>query len=162
MALYSFALALIAASMHSLAAAQQEERYTVWASVVFSRTGERTPEVLGIDPVTLTSLGAQQQYGSGQFFRERYFESYANFTTINGIDSAPLKGMSPEIPDVQKLYVQALDEQCNVASAQAFLQGLYPPVSFAGNTSELQEVVDPTSRLANNTYVSAFHARHVH
>lgn len=144
-------------ALHLISAAAQvtgDTRYTVWASVIFARTGERTPEVLGTEPVTLTSVGAQQQYANGQFFRQRYFESYNNFSTTNGIGPAPITGMNPEIPDVQKLYVQALDTQSTVASAQAFLQGLYPPVSFGGNESEVQAMVDPTSRLANDTYVT--------
>ncbi|KAK5165482.1 uncharacterized protein LTR77_009011 [Saxophila tyrrhenica] len=133
--------------------AQSDARYTVWASVIFSRTGERTPEVLGSEPVTLTSVGARQQELNGHFFRQRYFESFNNFSTDNGVGIAPLPGMNPQIPDVQKLYVQALDEQSSVASAQAFLQGLYPPVSFSGNASEVQAMVDPSGRVANGSYV---------
>lgn len=147
------ALSLLAALSLPSASAQTTSRYTVWSSVIFSRTGERTPEILGSQPVTLTSLGALQQQANGQFFRQRYFESFNNFTTINGVGPAPLTGMSPEIPDVQKLYVQALDEQAHIGSAQAFLQGLYPPVSFAGNSSQIQQMVDPTSRLGNGSYV---------
>ncbi len=151
---YRTSIALLVSCLVSATIAKNGIRYTVWSSVIFSRTGERTPEVLGYDPVTLTSVGAQQQYSAGQYFRQRYLESYNNFTTNNGIDLAPMPGMSPEIPDVQKLYVQALDEQYSVASAQAFLQGLYPPVSFTSNSSELQTIIDPTALLANNTYVS--------
>ena len=153
--MFAQVLPLLAALSITPALAQDTARYTVWASVIFSRTGERTPEVLGSSPITLTSVGALEQQANGQFFRQRYLESSTNFSTDNGIGPAPLRGMSPELPDVQKLYVQALDEQCHVASAQAFLQGLYPPVSFAGNSSQLQEVVDPTSRLGNGSYVSS-------
>jgi hypothetical protein len=154
--------ALLAALL-PIASAQiaDETRYTVWASVMFSRTGERTPEVLGYQPITLTSVGAQQQYSLGTYFRQRYFESSNNMTTTNGIDLAPLTGMSPEIPDVQKLYVQALDEQPFVASAQAFLQGLYPPLSLSGNESEIQTILDPSSKLANGSYVSEARAVHL-
>lgn len=159
MSFFRPAIALLAALLATLSAeatAQDigETRYTVWASVMFSRTGERTPEVLGYQPVTLTSVGAQQQHSLGAYFRQRYLDSFMNMTTTNGIDLAPLPGFPPEIPDVSRLYVQALDEQPYVASAQAFLQGLYPPVSLSSNASEIQTIVDPTSKLANGTYVS--------
>ncbi len=158
----SLTVPLLIAALHLISAAAQTTgttRYTVWASVIFSRTGERTPEVLGSDPTVLTSVGAQQQFANGQFFRERYFEPHNNFSTTNGIGPAPITGMNPEVPDVQKLYVQALDTQSTVASAQAFLQGLYPPVSFGGNQSEVQAMIDPTSRLANDSYVSTTKGR---
>ena len=157
--MFGFILPLLAALHLTSVTAQGEvpsSRYTVWASVIFTRTGDRTPEILGTDPVTLTSLGAQQQYTNGQFFRQRYLESASNFSSTNGVGPAPLKGMSAEVPDVRKLFVQALDEQSSVASAQAFLQGLYPPVDLGGNQSEIQTLVDPTSQVAggNQSYVS--------
>jgi hypothetical protein len=138
----------------TLAQSVPTTRYTVWASVLFSRTGDRTPEILGSAPTTLTSLGAQQQYSNGAFFRQRYLTSSSNFSMTNGVGPAPMTGMSAEVPDVRKLYVQALDEQSSVASAQAFLQGLYPPVDFGGNMSEVQEMVDPSGRVAGGSYVS--------
>ena len=132
-------------------------RYTVWASVLFARTGERTPEVLGDIPTTLTSLGAQQMYNVGSFFRERYISTYGS---TNGIDSAPIQGMSANELNNNQLYVMALDQQYNVASAQAFMQGLYPPYSLSSNDSDQVRLLDPTSLLANNSYVCLiFHGR---
>lgn len=123
-------------------------KYTVWSSVIFSRTGERTPELLPNTSQSLTSLGAQQQYDVGTFFRERYLQTYGS---TNGIDSAPIQDMSVDELDGDQLYVMALDQQYNVASAQAFLQGLYPPYSLSNNTSG---TLDPSGLdLANGTYV---------
>lgn len=127
-----------------------EHKYTVWSSVLFSRTGERTPELLGDLPTTLTSLGAQQMYNAGSFFRERYIST---FGSTNGIDSAPIQGMSSNELDGDQLYVMALDQQYNVASAMAFMQGLYPPYSLCSNDSDVARLLDPTGFLANNSCV---------
>ena len=150
-----FALAIAVAATilltpTSYAQDTDEHKYTVWSSVLFSRTGERTPEILGDLPTTLTSLGAQQQYAAGSFFRERYISS---FGSNNGVDSAPIQGLSPNELNGEQLYVMALDQQWNVASAQAFMQGLYPPFSLGNNESDTARLLDPTNFLANNTYV---------
>lgn len=131
-------------------------KYTVWSSVIFARTGERTPEILG--DTVLTSLGAQQQYNSGTFFRQRYLSSLGS---ANGIDSAPIQGMSALELDNNQLYVMALDQQYNIASAQAFIQGLFPPHSLSGNDSEVLSSLDPSGVLANNTYVRTWSRRRV-
>lgn len=149
--------ALVAAvALLPLTVAQQDKQYTVWSSVIFSRTGDRTPLILGDIPTTLTSLGAQQAYSAGAFFRNRYIASVPNLfdnsseSEAQGIDKAPLWGLSAESVDVQQLYAQALDTQASVASAQAFLQGFYPP--FVLNES-MALTMDPTSVLANGTFV---------
>ncbi|KAK5132318.1 hypothetical protein LTR08_009226 [Meristemomyces frigidus] len=129
-----------------LVAAQED--YIIWASVIYSRTGERTPEVLGFIPTTLTSLGAQQAYNSGSFFRDRYLNTP---TIIDGVTSAPLEGLSANTIDVLQLYVSALDLQHSTGSAQAFVQGLYPP--FTLNSSAWASQLDPTSQLGNGSYV---------
>ena len=139
----------VAAGLTAMVAVPQAvlaEQYTVWASVIFARTGDRTPQVLGFSPTTLTSLGAQQQYHSGAFFRERYIDSTTNANVLN---SAPLSGLSADWLDSMQVYIQSLDVQYTVASAQAFLQGLYPP--FTLNTSAT--TLPDSSILANRTYV---------
>jgi len=90
------------------------QQYVVWSSVIFSRTGERTPEVLGKLPVTLTSLGAKQAYNAGAFFRDRYVSTDAS---QEGITGAPLQGLSADSIDNTQLYAEALDQQYTVASA---------------------------------------------
>ncbi|KAK5121729.1 hypothetical protein LTR85_004604 [Meristemomyces frigidus] len=143
----ALAVAVLATLSLTASTVAAQEDYTVWASVIFSRTGERTPEVLGYIPTTLTSLGAQQAHNSGAFFRDRYISSVS---IIDGVDSAPMQGLSAESIDSMQMYVAALDEQYTVASAQAFLQGLYPPYTLNSSTAS---VLDPTSVLANGTYV---------
>ncbi|KAF2767553.1 phosphoglycerate mutase-like protein, partial [Teratosphaeria nubilosa] len=123
--------------------------YTVWSSVIFSRTGERTPDALSTNnlPTTLTSLGAHEQYASGSAFRKRYITSSGDST---GGSSAPIYGLNTDAINSAELYVMAADLQYAVASAQAFLQGFYPPSAL--NTSAAP-TLDPTSMLANGTYL---------
>lgn len=130
--------------------ALDDTRYTVWSTVIFSRTGERTPATLGHIPTQLTSLGAQQQYAMGQFFRERYLTSMGS---ADGINSAVISGMATNIPDWEQMYVFGLQYQWTLASAQAFMQGFYPPFQLIDNDTEVQTSYDPTSVLANTSYV---------
>jgi hypothetical protein len=130
--------------------AQDDSRYTVWSTVIFSRTGERTPATLGGIPTQLTSLGAQQQFTMGQFFRERYLTSMGS---SDGVDSAPISGMNPNIPNWVQMYAFGLDYQYTLAAAQAFMQGFYPPFQLVNNATEVRETYDPTSVLANTSYV---------
>lgn len=124
----------------------QEGVYTVWSSVLFLRAGDRTPLVLGPLETALTSLGAQQLYSAGQFFRNRYItDSAANQTAI-----APLNGLNVYTQDDLQTYVLALDQQYVTASAQAFMQGFYPPHNLSTVTGN---GLDMSNVLANGTYV---------
>lgn len=132
--------------------AQDESKYTVWSSVVFSRTGERTPATLGDIPTQLTPLGAQQMFGMGSFFRERYVTSMGS---TDGIDSAPISGLSAYTPDLTQIYVFSLDMQYTLASAQAFMQGFYPPVMYneTSSDSDTEKLLNPFGVLANGSFV---------
>ena len=143
-------VALLATVILTPEVVADQQQYTVWSSVIYSRTGERTPEVLGYIPTTLTSLGAQQAYNSGAFFRDRYIPT-ASSPTHDGRAGAPLYGLSANSVNGRQLYVGALDEQYTVASAQAFLQGLYPPYTL---NSSMAYLMDPTS-ISNGSYVSS-------
>lgn len=149
-------IAVVSALLFTLA----DTKYTVWSSVIFSRTGERTPSILDIGntPIQLTSLGARQQYDAGSFFRKRYLES---FGTKDGLNGGPIAGLSKNTPDVKQLYVEALDMQTTVASAQAFMQGFYPPFQLTTNDTDIQHILDPTSVLANGTYVRSVLCIHI-
>lgn len=124
-----------------------QNNYVIWSSVVVLSAGDHTPLTLGTSPATLTSLGAQQLYLDGQFFRERYITD----VTSNQTAAAPLVGLNPYTVDDEQTYVLALDEQYTVASAQAFMQGFYPPFALNTTTSGM---IQSTSFLANGTYVS--------
>ncbi|KAF2721635.1 phosphoglycerate mutase-like protein [Polychaeton citri CBS 116435] len=120
-------------SPSSVLAQSSGRRYTVWSSVIFSRTGERTPRMLGNISPQLTSLGAQQQYDTGAFFRNRYIQSQdANSSSgaYDDLDKAPLQNLNQWSSNPVDVWVGAMDDQYSSASAQAFLQGLYPPVQL--------------------------------
>ncbi|KXS98204.1 hypothetical protein AC578_280 [Pseudocercospora eumusae] len=133
-----------------------DRQYTVWSSVILTRTGERTPEILGNIPTTLTAVGANQAYQAGQFFRQRYIESAydRNRTGSNGAEyaGAPLYGLNTDVFGPMQLFAIALEQQYNQGTAQAFMQGLYPPWTPDSNTST-PGMVSPTNVLANGTYV---------
>lgn len=132
----------------------QTEEYTVLSTVVFVRSGERTPQILGTEPSMLTSLGAQQAYAAGSFFRDRYVSSA---TSRSGIDQAPLRGLSANSYDPRQMYILAVDTHPTAATAQAFMQGFYPPYVLNESTAAL---VEPSSVLANESYVSITSSLH--
>ncbi|KAM0717181.1 hypothetical protein Q7P37_007033 [Cladosporium fusiforme] len=124
--------------------------YNVLASVAFVRTGERSPpQQLGRLPTALTSLGAQQAHNAGSFLRSRYV---ATSSSSSGAVRAPLRGLKVNSADPRQFYVLALDTQPTVTSAQAFVQGFYPPSVLNESTAAL---MDPTSVLANGTYIES-------
>lgn len=141
------ALAVFALSIVSPAEAQRAPR--VWASVVFQRTGERTPVLAGERLLHLTPLGAQQSYSSGQYFRERYLTAPVNSTVTEG---ARLMRIDSNFLSEDEIYVGVLDQQFNGASAQAFLQGLYPPTAVGATDGDA--VINAGGILANGSYVS--------
>lgn len=138
-------------------AQDSDQQYYVWSSVVVQRTGERTPEIIGdgSTPVILTSIGANQAYEAGAWFRRRYIDAQipTNRNGSNGAfdNGAPLWRLNADIYSNLETYAMALDQQWNVATATAFLQGLYPPAS-PGNSSGSS--VSPTSWTSDNQYVS--------
>ena len=134
------------------AIAQDDTKYTVWSSVIFSRTGERTPSILGDTPMQLTSVGALQQQSSGSFFRDRYLESFGGTSGLPS-EGAPIAGLNVYTPDQRQLYIFGLDMQISLASAQAFMQGFYPPFQLTSNNTEVDRLLDPTNIVANGTYV---------
>jgi hypothetical protein len=112
-------------------AAQTVLQEQIWGSVIFSLYGDRTPFILP-QTNTLTPLGAQQLYNAGSGFRDRYivppqtpFSEYSVSTVINGISEFQL--------DNNEVTMESTTDQFVVASAQAFIQGLYPPLQLSSN-----------------------------
>src|SRR5436190_14616981 len=97
----------------------------IWATVIFSQYGDRTPYIL---PQTymLTPLGAQQLYSAGSGFRGRYI-SAGTSSSQNGA-STLIDGISEFQLDTNQVTTESAADQFIVASAQAFMQGLYPPL----------------------------------
>ncbi|EXJ74931.1 uncharacterized protein A1O5_01627 [Cladophialophora psammophila CBS 110553] len=109
------------------ATAQALLKEQVLSTFIYTRYGDRTPSVLPLSP-TLTPLGAQQLFEAGDKVRQRYLvpvDGAAKSTTISGIASYQL--------EYDQLTILSTDDQYVSASAQAFLQGLYPPLQTSSN-----------------------------
>ncbi|EEQ88917.1 hypothetical protein RJZ56_004967 [Blastomyces dermatitidis] len=109
----------------------------IWSSVVYTFYGEHSPHALPY-PITLTPLGAQQLVEVGSTFRGRYLDNVE--TRIGGLSLHML------VPG--EITVLARTEPAAVASAEAFMQGFYPPVpNSSGNTTsrDLADMVNGTA-----------------
>jgi hypothetical protein len=122
--------------------AQTVLREHIWSTVIYTRYGDRTPYILPTAN-TLTPLGATQLYRAGNRFRDRYLASAPSNgnTVIQGISSFQL--------DNDQVSVISLNDQFIVASAQAFMQGLYPPLMASSNAT----FINGQSQLANGSNI---------
>lgn len=101
--------------------AQDNSRQMNWGSVVFTRNGETVPPG-AVGTNSLTPVGAQQLVGAGRAFRERYIAPDWG----HDLASSTINGLSP-ILNNDEIEISSTPELNVVASAQAFMQGLYPP-----------------------------------
>ena len=119
-------------ALSSPACSQNASTETIWSSVVVTRYGDRTP-LISPQLSVLTPLGAQQLYSAGSLFRDRYIAPPSP-----GSDRLlQIDGISPFEIDVTQTFVQSTIDEFTLASAQAFMQGLYPPVNSLGLSSIL-------------------------
>ncbi|TKA67381.1 hypothetical protein B0A49_09780 [Cryomyces minteri] len=109
---------------------------TVLGVYMFHRHGDRTPK--STPPANLTALGYSQVYTSGQYYRKRYIAANAALK-INGINT--------DIVKQSQIAVSAPSDVVLQNSAQAFLQGLYPPVGSALGTQTLRNGTNVTAPL---------------
>ncbi|KAK4175896.1 histidine phosphatase superfamily [Triangularia setosa] len=128
--------AVLTALLATTTFAQSTER--VWSSVAWILYGDRTP--LLSDNPTLTPLGAQQLKAQGSALRDRYlWKSIADDDDNidnNGLDDiAPIHDMERYAINNRQLKVISTTDAYNVASAMAFFQGLYPPITQAMSNS---------------------------
>jgi hypothetical protein len=130
--------AVLAVSSAGLVASQEHQ--TTWGAVVLSLYGERTPKIANAFPY-LTPLGAQQAFDAGSAIRTRYLEGPGTNIT----NSNPISGLAVNAIDNSQLYLLARDDVAIAGSAQAFMQGVYPPLGNA--------YVDEESILSNGTLV---------
>lgn len=139
-------LLAILASARMLRADDANTRYNVFGSVAFIRSGERTPvwRETSRSPASLTAFGAQQMFELGQNFRHRYI---AESDQTSGFAVQHIANMSQNVLVPEQVFVQTLAEQYLVSSAQAFMQGLYPP--FSSNSTQPGVRGDTTGKLAN-------------
>jgi hypothetical protein len=116
-----------AAASAWLVGAQSSDSEHTHAAFAFVRTGERTPRLRN-DTQTLTTVGANQMHALGQQLRKKY---------VTGTSS--IAGLSKDILDNDQMWVQTLDTPYLVSSAQAFMQGLYPPYDMNNATGVLAD-----------------------
>ena len=126
----SVALSTLAAAAWLLGASAHSLDHHVHGVVAFIRSGERTPNLANHDPI-LTSVGAQQMYRLGNIFRGKYIEG-GNGNNTMGEDFIP--GLAARL-DNDQVFIHAYDAPHIYGSAQAFMQGLYPPSQIATNGS---------------------------
>ncbi|KAI9045238.1 uncharacterized protein KD926_009652 [Aspergillus affinis] len=123
-----FAVALLAA------ASAQDLKEHVWGIFAFTVHGDSIPAVMPQRPQTLTPYGANNLYAAGSAFRNRY-------VAVQGNGSNPgtrIENLSPYVLDVDEVEVLSTTSPSDIASAQAFMQGLYPPLNetFSGTYVE--------------------------
>ena len=95
---------------------------TVLGVYLFHRHGDRTSK--SFPPASLTDLGYQEVWQSGNFYRNRYIDANA---------SSPIFGIASNVVKNTQLNVQAPVDTVLQNSASGFLQGLYPPVGGMSN-----------------------------
>ncbi|KAE8149147.1 histidine phosphatase superfamily [Aspergillus avenaceus] len=140
-------LVVLTALSSTLSASAQDLKEQVWAVFAYNLHGDSIPSALP-RPKVLTPLGANEVYATGSFFRDRY-------VAIHGNDSRPntrIQGLSPYLLDNEDVDVVSTTHPTGVASAQAFMQGLYPPLE---KTLNAKTYFDSSYRLANGSLVTA-------
>lgn len=91
---------------------------------IFHRHGDRTSKAHA--PTRLTELGQHQVLTAGEYFRDKYVTS-----------DYPIHQVSQEVVVNSQINVEAPVDVVLQNSAQAFLQGLYPPVKDTVGTQML-------------------------
>jgi hypothetical protein len=124
-ALTTLALAALPVALAQSSSSNNDEQ--VLGIYMFHRHGDRTAK--STPPANLTNLGYEQVYRSGQYYRNRYIASDADFR-INGVNS--------DIVKQSQIAVSAPADVVLGHSALGFLQGLYPQVGEQEGVSTLR------------------------
>ncbi|KAL2163886.1 hypothetical protein VTH06DRAFT_3098 [Thermothelomyces fergusii] len=120
---------LVLAGLAATAAAE-----TIHGALVFARHGDRTAK--HYPDYVLTPLGAQQVYQVGSFYRKRYLSS-SSPQRIHGISEFE------HVP--AQVWASAPDTPVLLATANAFLQGLYPPLGDIKPSLAAQDLANGSS-----------------
>lgn len=124
-------IALLGLSLGILPVVAQDQTARVWAVFAYTVNGERIPKVFPRHPKSLTPYGAYQLHEAGSAFRERY-------VALDGVDSDTSKrivNLAPELLNTEDVKVASTPDIAVLASAQAFMQGVYPPLNESFNSS---------------------------
>jgi len=139
-------LTLLVAS--SVAQSSSPSNEHVWSSVAWVLHGERTPLWGPTLYPALTPLGAQQMFKQGGLLRDRYLREDADEKDAS---FAPIVGIEGNAIDNTQLTILTNTDHYMVTSAQAFIQGLYPPIlqAFSANSGGIE-----AARFANGSVVN--------
>ncbi|KAI9928319.1 hypothetical protein ASPWEDRAFT_443121 [Aspergillus wentii DTO 134E9] len=138
----TFAVALQASALASAETLNEK----VWSVFAYTLHGDTIPEALP-QSSTLTTYGASGLYSAGSAFRSRYVAVHPG----DSYPSTRIQNISPYALETEEVDVLSAADQSVVASAQAFMQGLYPPLGQSYNAT----YVEPSSLLANGSLASA-------
>ncbi|KAL4975326.1 histidine phosphatase superfamily [Aspergillus desertorum] len=127
----------------SVAAKNQTAR--VWAVYAYTVNGETIPRVFPRSRA-LTSYGAYQLHEAGSAFRGRYV------SVKSGADEpvTRIENLSPYLLDNDDVKITSTPDVAVLASAQAFMQGVYPPLNESFNTTSFDNQLE----LADGSLVS--------
>ena len=95
---------------------------------IFHRHGDRTTKAYS--PVSLTDLGYQDVYTSGQYYRNRYVASGASHQIAN---------IQPNVVKLSQISVSSPSDNVLQNAATGFLQGLYPAVNAPTDQETLRD-----------------------
>lgn len=110
----------------SLISAQSNNEQVIGV-YIFHRHGDRTAK--STPPANLTTLGYDQVFSAGQYYRDHYISSDADFL---------IQGISNDIVVQSQISVSAPQDVVLQNSATGFVQGLYPAVGEMLATTSLR------------------------
>ncbi|RHZ46730.1 uncharacterized protein CDV56_103574 [Aspergillus thermomutatus] len=140
------ALAAAAALQFPTLVAAQDLKEQVWSIFAYTLHGDSIPNALP-RPRALTPYGASELYAAGSAFRARYVAVHSEGSDV----STRIPSLSPYALEAEEISVLSSTDQPVVASAQAFMQGLYPPLDQVYDG----EYYDHSFELANGSLSTA-------
>ncbi|ODM17917.1 hypothetical protein SI65_06705 [Aspergillus cristatus] len=141
-----WSLALAVALQAATSASAQGLSEKVWAVFAYTLHGDNIPTALP-RPNNLSPYGANELYAAGSSFRDRYVAVHSD----DSAEKLRIQNLSPYVLDSEEVIVLSSTERSVVGSAQAFMQGLYPPLKQSGNLM----YSDSSSVLANGSIITA-------
>ncbi|CRL25939.1 Histidine phosphatase superfamily, clade-2 [Penicillium camemberti] len=134
--MYGQLIALLALQGLAVSAQDSQSTEKVWGVFAFTVHGDSKPGALASSR-TLTDYGANELAAAASDFRSRY---------VSGGSDTGIQNISPIILDSNDVDVLSTTDQNIVGSAQAFMQGLYPP---------LGSMDVPGTQVANGSFAQA-------
>ncbi|RDW62914.1 uncharacterized protein DSM5745_10025 [Aspergillus mulundensis] len=138
-----------------LAVAAQDQTARVWAVYAYTINGEGIPRVFP-RPRSLTPFGAYQLHEAGIAFRRRY----VSLSSGANEPGTRIENLSPYVLDNDDVKITSTPDVTVLASAQAFMQGVYPPLresfnaTFFNNQLELADGSSVSTPLGGYQYPS--------